>query len=148
MRSITTPTTAIAVLVIATTLLAYPSASDAVRLTADGAKLEMAATSDDARSDTGIAGQVIIRPVRPHETAGMPNLNPYQATVQVLDPSGQPVTIFRSDAAGNFRVVLPPGQYVLQPQSPGLYPRASEQTVVVSPNGFTQVRIIYDSGMR
>jgi hypothetical protein len=148
MRPITKPTAALIVPVIAPTLLAYPTTSDAARLAADGAKSEMAESSNEARSDTGIAGQVIIRPSRPHETAGTPNWNTYQATIHVLDPGGQPVTTFQSDAGGNFRVALPPGKYVLRPQSPGPYPRASEQTVVVSPAGFTQVRIIYDSGIR
>jgi hypothetical protein len=147
MLSITTPTTMIFVLIIATSFLAHPTTSDAVRLTA-GAKLDFAATSDDAPSDSGISGQVTIRPVRPHEIAGVRDSNPYEATIQVLDQSGQPVTTLRSDADGNFRVALPPGQYVLRPQSPGFYPRASEQTVVVSPHSFTQVRINYDSGMR
>ena len=50
-----------------------------------------------------------IRPVRPHATLGTPNVASYEATVQVLDFSGQPVTTFRSDTAGNFRVALPPG---------------------------------------
>jgi hypothetical protein len=36
----------------------------------------------------------------------------------------------------------------LRPQSPGPYPRASEQTVVVSPKTFAQVRVVYDSGIR
>jgi hypothetical protein len=138
MRPIIGRTAAIMVSVIVPTLFAYPTTRYAAQLAAD----------DDAQGDTGIAGQVIIRPIRPHETTRTPNLNPYQATVHVADPSGHLVTTFQSDAGGNFRVALPPGTYVLRPQSPGLYPRASEQTVVVPSNGFTQLRIIYDSGMR
>jgi hypothetical protein len=65
-----------------------------------------------------------------------------------LDPAGHPVSSFETDPSGGFRVALPPGKYVLRPQSPGLYPRASEQTVVVSPKSFTQVRVVYDSGIR
>ena len=73
---------------------------------------------------------------------------PYQAKVQVVDGDGKLVTSFESDAKGSFLVALPPGKYLLRPQSPGMYPRASEQTIVVLPGKMTQVRIVYDSGMR
>jgi hypothetical protein len=148
MRAIITPIAAIIIAVLVPTLLVYPPVSGAAQLAADGAKLKVAATSDDAPGDTGIEGQVIIRPVRPHETPGMANFAPYQATVLVLGPSGQLVTTFQSDPGGNFHIALPPGTYVLKLQSRGHYPRASEQTVLVSRTGFTRVRIISDSGIR
>jgi len=135
-------------LVSATALRADQAKTDSLRLNTDGLRPLIAANADNPRSDTGISGQVTIRPVRPRATLGTPDAAPYEATVQVLSSRGQPVATFRSDAAGNFRVSLPPGQYVLRPQSPGLYPRASEQTVIVSPNSFTRVVITYDSGMR
>jgi len=139
MRPITAPMAAVIVSAVLPTFLAYAMMSSAA---------QPPEISDGARSDTGIEGQVIIRPVRPHETAGMPNLNPYQAMVQVLDTSEHPVTTFQSEAGGTFRVALPPGRYVLRPQSPGPYPHAPAQTVVVPPAGFTHVRIIYESGIR
>jgi hypothetical protein len=144
----TTSMAALTLFAIVPMLLACPTASDAAQLAAEDMKLQAAEAISDAHGDTGIVGQVTIRPVRPHETAGVPNWNPYQATIQVLDPSGRALTTFQSDADGNFRVALPPGKYVLRPQSPGPYPRASEQTVVVSPAGFTSVRINYQSGIR
>ena len=138
MRPIVVPVAAVVMTAILPTFPAHPAASGPAQPSDTGG----------ARTDTGIEGQVIIRPIRPHETVGTPNVEPYQATVQVLDTSGHPVTTFQSEAGGTFRVALPPGRYVLQPQSPGLYPRASEQTVVVPPTGFTQVRITYNSGIR
>ena len=54
----------------------------------------------------------------------------------------------QSDAEGRFELRLPPGSYVLKPESPGLYPRASEQRVVVRSNATARVEIVYDSGMR
>jgi hypothetical protein len=138
----------LAALVTTTALRTDQARTDSLRVNTHDLRPQIAAAVDDPRSETGISGQVTIRPVRPHATLGTPNVASYEATVQVLDLSGQPVTTFRSDTAGNFRVALPPGQYVLRPQSPGLYPRASEQTVIVSPNGFTHVLITYDSGMR
>jgi hypothetical protein len=102
----------------------------------------------ETAEDSGITGQVGIRPVRPHETLGTPNLSPYQAKIDVVDSAGNSVTTFETDPNGSFRLALRPGKYVLRPQSPGRYPRASEQAVVVSPRSFTQVRIVYDSGIR
>jgi hypothetical protein len=116
--------------------------------TAIFATTTIAATQADPESESGINGEVIIRPVRPHATVGEKNLAPYQATIEVVDSNGRLVASIQSGPEGNFRVGLPPGTYTLRPQSPGPYPHASTQTVVVEPKTFSQVRIIYDSGMR
>lgn len=97
---------------------------------------------------SGIEGRVIIRPVRPVERRGVTNQRPYQAKITVLDAAGREVAAVESDAEGRFRLSLPPGAYVLRPESPGAYPRAAEQRVVVRRNATTQVEIVYDSGMR
>jgi hypothetical protein len=97
---------------------------------------------------SGVEGQVSIRPVRSVERKGVPNQRPYQARITVLDPAGREVCVVGSDAEGKFRMALPPGTYVLRPESSGLYPRASEQRVEVSQNRVTRVEIVYDSGMR
>jgi hypothetical protein len=76
------------------------------------------------------------------------NQRPYQAKIIVLDRAGSQVATVESDAEGRFRLLLPPGSYVLQPDSPGAYPRAAQQSVVVRSNQMTQVEIVYDSGMR
>jgi hypothetical protein len=86
--------------------------------------------------------------VRPVEKLGVPNLTGYQTKLEVLDSTGRTVTTVETDQSGNFHIDLPPGNYVLRPQSLARYPRASEQTIVVSPKSFTQVHIIYDSGIR
>jgi hypothetical protein len=110
--------------------------------------MEVAANNTEGRSESGITGQVSIRPVRPHATYGTSNIMPYQAKIEVFDSSGRMLTAIETDPNGTFRIPLPPGKYVLRPQSPGPYPRASEQTVVVSPRNFSQVRVVYDSGIR
>ena len=122
--------------------------TDEARMTTDRIKTQLAANPDPAPTESGITGQVRIRPVRPHATIGVPNLAPYQAKLDVLDVSGNPVTSFETDPSGNFRISLPPGKYILRPQTSGPYPRASEQTVIVPPKSFAQVQIVYDSGIR
>jgi hypothetical protein len=101
-----------------------------------------------ASEASGIEGQVSIRPVRPVERKGVPNQRPYQAQITVVDTAGNEVAKVDSNAEGKFRITLPPGTYVLRPESPGLYPRASEQRVKVSQNSVSRVEILYDSGLR
>jgi len=97
---------------------------------------------------SGIEGEVVLGPIRSREQPGVPNERPYQATITILDRRGQVVGTVASDARGNFRVELPPGTYRLRPESPGTYPRAPEQTVIVRLRQFSPVRIPYDSGIR
>jgi hypothetical protein len=73
---------------------------------------------------------------------------PYQATIVVLDDNNDQVTQVLCDSNGHFTVQLPPGTYVLHPISGNPLPRAADQTVEVSPGQFTQVSIVYDTGMR
>ena len=112
-----------------------PAGPREIRMVADG-------------SVSGIEGRVTIRPVRSVERQGAANERAYQATIRVLDGSGREVAVTESDAQGRFRVALPPGTYVVRPESPARYPRAAEQRVVVRAGDMTHVAIIYDSGRR
>jgi hypothetical protein len=99
--------------------------------------------------DSGIEGEVIIRPLRPIESPRMVSQRPYSATITVLQENGQFVTEVQSDSDGHFRVTLQPGTYILSPKSTSRgYPHARKQTITVSDRKFTQVRIEYDSGIR
>ena len=122
------------------------AAAENVTVGASAAGREIRMVADEAVS--GIEGRVTIRPVRPVERKGASNERAYQAKIRVLDASGHEVAMVESDAEGRFRVPLSPGSYVLRPESPGRYPRASEQRVVVRPGDMTDVAIVYDSGMR
>lgn len=97
---------------------------------------------------SGIEGRVTMRNVRSVERRGATNTEPYQATIAVVDSAGHEVASVVADSEGRFRLQLPPGTYVLRPKSPGMYPRASEQTVQVRHDATTQVEIVYDSGRR
>ena len=101
-----------------------------------------------ASEASGIERQVTIRPMRPVERKGVPNAQPYQARITVLDPAGREVAVVDSDAEGKFRIALAPGTYVVRPATAGPYPRASEQRVEVGRNKTTRVDIVYDSGIR
>ena len=73
---------------------------------------------------------------------------PYQATVNVLDTTGNQVVQFQTDVNGYFKIPLAPGEYILHPVSSALFPRAAEQTVIVEPYQYIQLSIMYDTGMR
>lgn len=97
----------------------------------------------------GIEGQAVAGPTCPVERIDRPCPDrPYQATVTVSDRAGRFVTRFQTDADGRFRVPLAPGTYRLEPESPGILPRAAELTVTVREGQFTTVLIKYDTGIR
>jgi hypothetical protein len=98
--------------------------------------------------NSGIDGEVILRPVSPVERPGMVNQRPYEALIGVVDRTGRVVAEVRSDPDGRFRIILEPGTYVLHPESDAIYPQAPAQTVTVIEDRFTPVRVIYDSGIR
>lgn len=101
--------------------------------------------------DSGIQGLVTIGPVCPvvQEGTACPD-EPYQADIAILDEDGDEVVTFESGENGRFRVNLFPGRYTIVPASPntGAPPFADEQQVEVLAGSFTEVAIMYDSGIR
>jgi hypothetical protein len=97
---------------------------------------------------SGIAGDVILRPVSPVERPGSVNQRPYQALIGVTNEAGQTVAEVRSGPDGRFEIILEPGTYVLHPESDAIYPQAAPQTVTVVEHHVTPVHIVYDSGIR
>lgn len=110
---------------------------------------------DDAPAPltTGIEGRVLIGPQCPvvREDTPCPDA-PYAADIEVWDAERtQLVTTFATDEKdGLFRVELPPGDYYLDPQEPreGVLPIAEGRVVTVPEEGFTEVTITYESGIR
>ncbi len=102
--------------------------------------------------DSGVQGQVTIGPMCPAVQDGTPCPDePYQALIVIIDDQGEEVIAFESRAIdGRFRMNLWPGRYTLLPESPnpGAPPSAGEQQFEVQAGTFTQVAIIYDSGIR
>jgi hypothetical protein len=100
---------------------------------------------------SGVQGTVVLWPTSPVERAGHPAEKPVAATIDVTSSSGEIVAKGHSDESGKFCITLAPGTYVLTPQPlrPGsLTPRARSQTIVVKAGEFTQVRLVYDTGIR
>lgn len=98
---------------------------------------------------SGIEGQVLIGPMCPvvQQGQGCPD-QPYQATLTVLSLYGVQIVQFQTDEQGRFNVPLPPGEYVLHPETPNGVPYAGEQAFVVETGKYTQILVHYDSGIR
>jgi len=100
--------------------------------------------------DSGIQGIVLLGPVCP--TSGpeaSPCLTPYAASLVITDTDGNVITRVASGPDGKFQVLLPPGDYVIQPDNgPDGNPSSIPQPVTVAPDEFEQVEVDYDSGLR
>jgi len=100
---------------------------------------------------SGVQGQAVQGPICPVVRKGeaCPD-SPYQAVLTVRSPEGKEIVQVQTDEQGYFSIPLPPGSYVLHPESPedSPFPYADEQTVVVYPGQFTTIIVLYDTGIR
>lgn len=102
-----------------------------------------------AGADGGITGRVYIGPLNPirHTLPGLDGDEAaYSATLVVSDAAGEhEVARVRSNDHGDFRLVLPPGLYLLRPlQEQDPFPRAKAQLVEVRERAFTDTIVLYD----
>lgn len=117
------------------------------------ALIGLVACTATVEANSGIFGQVVIGPQCPVVAEGMEEEcadKPYQATILVKTEDGsREVTRFTSDANGQFRVALPPGTYLLEPIPGGSpFPFGKPQLVEVREGQYTEVTILYDTGIR
>jgi hypothetical protein len=75
---------------------------------------------------------------------------PFRTQLVVETASGRQVALIQSDEQGAFRQALAPGDYQLIPQqpNPGAPPSAAQQAFEVVEGQWTEVKVIYDSGIR
>jgi hypothetical protein len=102
---------------------------------------------------SGIQGQALMGPMCPVVRSDEPCPDrAIQATIDVWNVDRtRKITSFTTDADGRFAVALPPGEYLLDPQSAnpnGGFPFGRPQTVVVQENTYTAVTVSYDTGIR
>jgi hypothetical protein len=97
---------------------------------------------------------VLLGPTCPVESSPgandpVPCLTPYAATLVVLDNEGVKVATVTSGADGKFQVNLPPGDYVVTPETgTDSYPIAQPLSVTVSAGIYTEIEVNYDTGIR
>jgi hypothetical protein len=112
--------------------------------------ISLATCSNEPKpTNSGIEGQVFIGPMCAVVQEGQACADqPYQATLTVISLEGGGIVRVQTDEAGRFKIPLAPGGYLLRPESPNAMPYAAEQTLIVEAGKFTQVSVMYDSGIR
>jgi len=99
--------------------------------------------------EQGIEGIVLLGPQCPVQSVEDPCPDlPHQAWVKVRTSVGVVTGRFQSGEDGRFRVGLPIGSYVLDPESGDPFPIGSEMNVEVTEGLFTDVTISFDTGIR
>ena len=99
--------------------------------------------------EQGIEGIVLLGPQCPVQSLEDPCPDlPHQAWVEVRTSGGVVTGRFQSGEDGRFRVGLPIGSYVLDPESGDPFPIGSEMNVEVTEGLFTDVTISFDTGIR
>lgn len=100
--------------------------------------------------DSGIEGYMTIGPSCPVVQVGNPCPDkPYEGRVSILTADARrKVAEAEADATGFYRIMLPPGSYILHPESSGVFPQAADIPVAVLAHEITRQDISYDSGIR
>jgi len=109
------------------------------------------ADSPVSADETGVKGTVLMGPIRPGPViAGQSHEAPFRASFHVLDVDNKSVAQFKSDDNGCFTVLLAPGEYTIVPDAsaPILRARHQRKTVTVPEEGFADVTLRFDTGMR
>jgi hypothetical protein len=106
----------------------------------------------ESSTRSGVEGRALAGPTCPVEIESSPcPARPVQTTVRVLaaSPGNAAVTTFRTEKDGTFRVPLEPGDYLLVPEIEGTGALSARPTTVTVPaDGFAQVDVFLDTGIR
>ena len=101
--------------------------------------------------DTGVRGVVLAGPQCPVETteSPCPDVPVPDLTVRVTTPAGTEVAHAVTDAGGRFEVLVEPGDYVVQAVVGGAGPPSAKPQVVTVPgDGFAEITLSVDTGIR
>jgi hypothetical protein len=101
-------------------------------------------------AETGIRGTVMWGPVHGGPVrVGQSEEAPLSASFLVFG-SETKVASFESDDKGHFEITLPAGEYTIVPDksTPMPFPRQQKKTVTVPEDGFAEVTLRFDTGMR
>ena len=104
--------------------------------------------------DSGVEGTVTLGPTCPvmrnppdPECAD----KPYSTTIQVISmgsPKSSPFATVESDKEGKYKIMLPPGEYALQPVGGSVMPRCETKEIKIDPSKIIKVDLSCDSGIR
>jgi hypothetical protein len=108
---------------------------------------------NNVSTDSGVEGVVTIGPTCPVMREGDASCadRPYVTIVQVIavgSPKSSPFTTAKTDAEGRYKIMLPPGNYALQPVGGSVMPRCETREIAVAPSIITKIDLSCDSGIR
>lgn len=109
--------------------------------------LGLALTPDPAREPSGVVGTVIAWPCNPVETADDPPCPGYVGEIRVLRPDRSLVTRSHTDRNGRFRVELPPGRYLIDPDDGGKSLANGDGRVTVREGRYARVELTHYTGL-
>ena len=103
--------------------------------------------------DSGVEGTVTIGPTCPVIREGDLSCadKPYITTIQVVavgSPQSSPFATTKSDAGGNYKILLPPGEYALQPVGGALFPRCETKNITIEAFKIITTNLSCDTGIR
>lgn len=99
---------------------------------------------------TGLEGTVFRGPINSVEIEGQVNDAPFSALFHVYNLKNKFITLFSSNAAGEFSVLLAPGNYKVKPDksAPILGADFQVKEITVNPVGITKMDLYFDTGIR
>ncbi|GEM_PF-1056815 len=99
---------------------------------------------------TGLEGIVYRGPINPVEMEGQVNDAPFSALFRVYNLKNKLITSFSSNAAGEFMVMLAPGNYKIIPDNSAPIMGAEFQVKEITVNeiGMTNLDLYFDTGIR
>ncbi|MEK7172796.1 MAG: hypothetical protein AAB740_02370 [Patescibacteria group bacterium] len=104
--------------------------------------------------DSGVEGVVMLGPTCPvMKNPPDPQCadKPYSTSIQVIavgGPNSSPFAIVESDQQGKYKIMLPPGEYALQPAGGSVMPRCETKNITIEPSKIIEVNLSCDSGIR
>ncbi|MHB1148192.1 MAG: hypothetical protein ACYC01_11445 [Lutibacter sp.] len=99
---------------------------------------------------TGVEGVVYRGPISPVVIDGQINDAPFSALFRVYTLKNKLITSFSSNAAGEFSVMLAPGNYKIIPDNSAPIMSAESQVKEITVNtvGITNIDLYFDTGIR
>ena len=99
---------------------------------------------------TGLEGIVYRGPINPVEMEGQVNDAPFSALFRVYSLKNKLITSFTSNVAGEFTVMLAPGNYKIIPDksAPIISAESQVKEITVNPIGITNMDLYFDTGIR
>jgi hypothetical protein len=111
------------------------------------AALALLLRSGEDGQPSGVVGTVIALPCNPVETPEDLPCPGYVGEIRVLREDGSVVTTSRTDSDGRFRVELPPGRYVIDPNDGGKSLANGDGRVTVREGSFARVDLTHYTGL-